>query len=168
MHRLTPTICLPAHPIAAYYVLHNSVYQAPDLYTIISNRLLSSLFYMQSSLSAAREKKTGFHPRTGGNRYKVIKEQQGQLEGIEGVAVSGDAIIKTTSGNEDKIVSGGDGKADVDVDGSIEKTDSMPVVAKDGGVVKSKAAKTGFNTDFLLARALQTTVQEINSSKGST
>ncbi|KAK9894389.1 MED6-domain-containing protein, partial [Cystobasidium minutum MCA 4210] len=123
--RKSPT---EAHPVAAYYVLHNSIYQAPDLYSVLSNRLLSSLFYLRTSLSSARDKKTDFHPRTGGNRYKVIKEQ---------------AVPDAKN-------------ADIDIEKEMQGTAEQN---KDG-----KVKKQGFNTDFLLARALQTTVNNASQS----
>lgn len=129
-----------AHPVAAYYVLHNSIYQAPDLYSVLSNRLLSSLFYMRTSLSSAREKKTDFHPRTGGNRYKVIKSQQ--------------AVPDVTEKNDSSTADNG-----IDIEKEVKATE------KHGGGEKSHIkSKTGFNTDFLLARALQTTVQNIDKT----
>ena len=90
---------------------------------------------MRTSLSSARDKKTDFHPRTGGNRYKVIKEQAAP-----------------------------DGKehaGQIDIKKEVQAT--LGDEAQAGGEKKSQAkTKSGFNTDFLLARALQTTVQDLS------
>lgn len=126
--RTSPT---EVRPIAAYYVLHNSIYQAPDLYSVISNRLLSSLFYMQTSLSAARERKTDFTPRTGGNRYKVVKPDA-PAPIAAATAESAASTVATTAGVAEGAPSG-----------------SATVKAKKSG-----------NMDWLLARALQTTIQQ--------
>jgi len=35
------TTCL-VRPLAAYFIMNNRIYQAPDVYTVLSNRLVSS------------------------------------------------------------------------------------------------------------------------------
>lgn len=94
---------------------------------------------MRTSLSSARDKKTDFHPRTGGNRYKVIKEQQ--------------AVPDMKDGNNDT-------NAGIDIEKEVQATKKQ---GQDGERSQIKS-KTGFNTDFLLARALQTTVQNIDKA----
>lgn len=93
---------------------------------------------MRTSLSSAREKKTDFHPRTGGNRYKVLKEQQ--------------AVPDMKNSN--------DGGAEIDIEKEVKATEKQ---GKDGERSQIKS-KTGFNTDFLLARALQTTVPNMDKT----
>jgi hypothetical protein len=89
---------------------------------------------MKTSLSSARDKKTDFHPRTGGNRYKVIKEQA------------------APDGKEDA--------GQIDIEKEVQATIGEGQV---GEKKKSQAkTKSGFNTEFLLARALQTTVQDLS------
>lgn len=66
---------------------------------------------MQTSLAKAREEKTDFTPRSGGNSYKVIKAETAAAPGASGETVT----------------------------------------AKKGASA---------NLDFLLARALQTTIQD--------
>ncbi|KAF5375052.1 hypothetical protein D9758_000056 [Tetrapyrgos nigripes] len=52
-------------PLAAYFVMNNRIYQAPDVYTILSNRLLASLHSIQSSLDILRSHRPDYTPRTG-------------------------------------------------------------------------------------------------------
>lgn len=52
-------------PLAAYFIMNNRIYQSPDVYTLLSNRLLTSLHSLQSSLDILRSHKPGYTPRTG-------------------------------------------------------------------------------------------------------
>ncbi|KAK7468653.1 Mediator of RNA polymerase II transcription subunit 6 [Stygiomarasmius scandens] len=52
-------------PLAAYFIMNNRIYQAPDLYTVLSNRLLASLHSIQSSLDILRTHRPDYTPRTG-------------------------------------------------------------------------------------------------------
>jgi len=45
--------------------MNNRIYQSPDLYTVLSNRLLTSLHSLQSSLDVLRSHRPDFAPRTG-------------------------------------------------------------------------------------------------------
>lgn len=134
--------------IACYYVLNNSIYQAPDLYSVLSNRLLSSLFYMQSSLATAREKKSDFTPRTGGNRYRVTKPDENGIELGK---------LKLTD-----VAGGPPASAVVAVEGEKEEQEH-----KEKDKDKAKQKKSTTNLDFLLARALQTTVRGIQAEGSS-
>ncbi|EJD04339.1 MED6-domain-containing protein [Fomitiporia mediterranea MF3/22] len=60
--RLSPE---EVRPLAAYFIINNRIYQSPDLYTVISNRLLTSLHAVQSSLDVLRTNRPDFTPRTG-------------------------------------------------------------------------------------------------------
>ncbi|KAF9982975.1 Mediator of RNA polymerase II transcription subunit 6 [Mortierella antarctica] len=51
-------------PMAIYYVLQGSIYQCPDLQTLLSNRILGSLHHVESAFNEARTMKE-FHPSTG-------------------------------------------------------------------------------------------------------
>ncbi|KAI1315943.1 Mediator of RNA polymerase II transcription subunit 6 [Mortierella claussenii] len=51
-------------PMAIYYVLQGSIYQCPDLSTLLSNRILGSLHHVESAFNEARVM-TEFHPSTG-------------------------------------------------------------------------------------------------------
>ncbi|KAG0318706.1 Mediator of RNA polymerase II transcription subunit 6 [Dissophora globulifera] len=51
-------------PMAIYYVLQGSIYQCPDLQTLLSNRILGSLHHVESAFNEARVM-TEFHPSTG-------------------------------------------------------------------------------------------------------
>ncbi|OCH96685.1 MED6-domain-containing protein [Obba rivulosa] len=60
--RLSPE---EVRPLAVYFITNNRIYQAPDLYTLISNRLLTSLHALQSSLDILRSHRPVYTPRTG-------------------------------------------------------------------------------------------------------
>ncbi|EMD41624.1 hypothetical protein CERSUDRAFT_110195 [Gelatoporia subvermispora B] len=60
--RLSPD---EVRPLAVYFITNNRIYQAPDLYTLISNRLLTSLHALQSSLDILRSHRPVYTPRTG-------------------------------------------------------------------------------------------------------
>jgi hypothetical protein len=108
---------------------------------------------MQSSLSAARDKKTDFTPRTGGNRYRVLDPAQPQGGGEAAkVGKVAKASLASAPGEEAAAV----------MENGIE--------GEDAGLTKEVKSKTTKGTkpissttsaagslDFLLARALQTT-----------
>ncbi|EAU93412.2 hypothetical protein CC1G_04391 [Coprinopsis cinerea okayama7 len=52
-------------PLAAYFINNNRIYQAPDLYSLLSNRLLTSVSALQTTLDVLRKKRPDYTPRTG-------------------------------------------------------------------------------------------------------
>ncbi|KAF8922261.1 MED6 mediator sub complex component-domain-containing protein [Mucidula mucida] len=60
--RLSPE---QVQPLAVYFVSENRIFQSPDLYTLLSNRLLASLRSIQSSLNTLRSHRPDYTPRTG-------------------------------------------------------------------------------------------------------
>ncbi|TFK41313.1 MED6-domain-containing protein [Crucibulum laeve] len=52
-------------PMAAYFIMNNRIYQSPDVYNVLSNRLLTSLYSLQSSLDILRKHRPDYTPRTG-------------------------------------------------------------------------------------------------------
>ncbi|CAL1696364.1 unnamed protein product [Somion occarium] len=52
-------------PLAAYFIINNRIYQSPDVYSLISNRLLTSLHSLQTSLDTLRSHRPAYTPRTG-------------------------------------------------------------------------------------------------------
>ncbi|KAJ8501543.1 hypothetical protein ONZ51_g534 [Trametes cubensis] len=60
--RLSPD---EVRPLAVYFILNNRIYQSPDVYTLISNRLLTSLHSLQKSLDTLRSNRPAYTPRTG-------------------------------------------------------------------------------------------------------
>ncbi|KAF8168259.1 MED6 mediator sub complex component-domain-containing protein [Crassisporium funariophilum] len=60
--RLSPD---EVRPLAAYFIMNNRIYQSPDVYTVLSNRLLTSLSALQSSLDILRKHRPDYTPRTG-------------------------------------------------------------------------------------------------------
>lgn len=39
-HSVVPVRSLTVRPLAAYFIMNNRIYQSPDLYSILSNRLV--------------------------------------------------------------------------------------------------------------------------------
>ncbi|EKM83469.1 hypothetical protein AGABI1DRAFT_66107 [Agaricus bisporus var. burnettii JB137-S8] len=60
--RLSPD---DAKPLAAYFIVHNRIYQSPDVYSILSNRLLATVQSLQASLNILRKYRPDYTPRTG-------------------------------------------------------------------------------------------------------
>ncbi|KAI0936015.1 hypothetical protein AcW1_000363 [Taiwanofungus camphoratus] len=60
--RLSPE---EVRPLAAYFIMNNRIYQSPDVYTLISNRLLTSLHALQTSMDTLRSHRPSYTPRTG-------------------------------------------------------------------------------------------------------
>ncbi|KZV68668.1 MED6-domain-containing protein [Peniophora sp. CONT] len=60
--RLSPD---ETRPIVAYFVMDNRVYQAPDVYSVISAKLNSSLYALQSTLDKLSSRRPDYTPRTG-------------------------------------------------------------------------------------------------------
>ncbi|KXN83608.1 Mediator of RNA polymerase II transcription subunit 6 [Leucoagaricus sp. SymC.cos] len=52
-------------PLAAYFVVHNRIYQSPDVYSVLSNRLLTAVHSLQASLDVLRKHRPDYTPRTG-------------------------------------------------------------------------------------------------------
>jgi len=53
------------HPLEAYFIMNNRIYRSPDVYDVLSNRLLTSLYALQSSLDILRINRPDYTPRTG-------------------------------------------------------------------------------------------------------
>ncbi|ORX90201.1 MED6-domain-containing protein [Basidiobolus meristosporus CBS 931.73] len=53
-----------AIPIATYYIINGNIYQSPDLYSVMANRMLTSLTHLQSAFREAH-KFAEFHPSRG-------------------------------------------------------------------------------------------------------
>ncbi|KAF9582615.1 Mediator of RNA polymerase II transcription subunit 6 [Lunasporangiospora selenospora] len=85
-------------PMALYYVLHGNIFQCPDLHTLICNRVLGSLFHVESAFDEARNM-SEFHPSSGYSWKSVAAPgttQEGSssvggggIGGIGGVGSSG-------------------------------------------------------------------------------
>jgi len=52
-------------PLAAYFIMNSRIYQSPDVYTVLSNRLLASVSALQSSLDILCKHRPDYTPRTG-------------------------------------------------------------------------------------------------------
>ncbi|XP_071650399.1 mediator of RNA polymerase II transcription subunit 6 isoform X1 [Temnothorax longispinosus] len=60
-HRHSPTL---ASPVADYYIIAGVVYQAPDLGSVVSSRLLSTVHHLQSAFDEASSC-SRYHPSKG-------------------------------------------------------------------------------------------------------
>jgi mediator of RNA polymerase II transcription subunit 6 len=60
-HRHNPT---NAVPLADYYIIAGTVYQAPDLASVFNSRLLSSVYHLQSAFEEAISY-SKYHPNKG-------------------------------------------------------------------------------------------------------
>jgi len=53
-----------ARPLATYFIIRGIVYQSPDLYTVIGNRIYTSLYHLHKVFNNIHEH-VNFHPATG-------------------------------------------------------------------------------------------------------
>ncbi|EPQ26213.1 uncharacterized protein PFL1_06148 [Pseudozyma flocculosa PF-1] len=63
-------------PLAAYYVINESIYQAPDLYGILASRLQCSVYDLRASLTKQRHSRATFNPRRGHHGRFIQQPQQ--------------------------------------------------------------------------------------------
>ncbi|KAI0076290.1 MED6-domain-containing protein [Panus rudis PR-1116 ss-1] len=96
--RLSPD---EVRPLAAYFIMNNRIYQSPDVYSLVSNRLLTSLNALQTSLDTLRSHRPTYTPRTGfvwpivegdtasqeANKRGAVPENE-KSAGLEGMAAS--------------------------------------------------------------------------------
>ncbi|PWY98764.1 MED6-domain-containing protein [Testicularia cyperi] len=61
-------------PLAAYYVINDSIYQAPDLYSILATRLQSTVHGLKTSLSTQRAARPAFNPRRGHHGRFIVPD----------------------------------------------------------------------------------------------
>lgn len=111
--------------MAIYYIIDGTIYQAPDLFLLISNRLLTSLHFVSKAFSLLR-RESRFHPSRG---YAWRHEE----ERINAAAV--EALAKQQL---DRLAD----EEDNDEQASMMETDETPVVrekidAGDTHVIKS-------------------------------
>ncbi|KAF9200284.1 Mediator of RNA polymerase II transcription subunit 6 [Haplosporangium sp. Z 27] len=83
-------------PIAIYYVLQGSIYQCPDLQTLLSNRILGSLHHVESAFNEARVS-TVFHPSTGYHWKTAQVEGTSTAPGTSTSAITGTQAVSGTN-----------------------------------------------------------------------
>ncbi|KAH9947713.1 MED6-domain-containing protein [Amylocystis lapponica] len=54
-----------ARLLETYFIMNNRIFQAPDVYTLFSNRLMTSLHSIQTSMDTLRSRRPVYTPRTG-------------------------------------------------------------------------------------------------------
>ncbi|KAG9066959.1 Mediator of RNA polymerase II transcription subunit 6 [Linnemannia hyalina] len=79
-------------PMDIYYVLNGSIYMNPDVQTLLSNRILGSLFYVESAFNEARTM-TDFHPSTGYHWKAPAESTSTTAPGASTPAIPGLAAI---------------------------------------------------------------------------
>ncbi|KAI4520498.1 MED6-domain-containing protein [Schizophyllum commune Loenen D] len=52
-------------PLQVYFIINGNVYQAPDVHTVLSNRLLTTLHSLQNTMDILRKHRPDYTPRTG-------------------------------------------------------------------------------------------------------
>lgn len=71
-------------PLAAYYIVADSIYQAPDLYSVLATRLQSTVVGLRASLREQRRERVSFDVRRGHHgRFIVadaVKAEKGDAE----------------------------------------------------------------------------------------
>ncbi|KAK7064532.1 MED6-domain-containing protein [Favolaschia claudopus] len=97
--RLSPD---EVRPLAAYFIMNNRIYQSPDVYTVLSNRLLTSVSSLQASLDILRNRRPDYIPRTG--FVWPIVDPAVQSDDLK-KKVSGEESAATTTTNESRSVS---------------------------------------------------------------
>ncbi|KAH9922017.1 MED6-domain-containing protein, partial [Epithele typhae] len=88
--RLSPD---EVRPLAVYFILNNRIYQAPDVYSLVSIRLLASLHALQSSLDVLRAHRPAYTPRTG-FVWPIVEPSSGDGAGKKR-AQDGEAALET-------------------------------------------------------------------------
>ncbi|TKY90741.1 hypothetical protein EX895_000739 [Sporisorium graminicola] len=61
-------------PLAAYYIINDSIYQAPDLYSVLATRLQSTVYGLKTSLSTQRRARPSFDPRRGHHGRFIVPD----------------------------------------------------------------------------------------------
>ncbi|KAF9361761.1 Mediator of RNA polymerase II transcription subunit 6 [Mortierella sp. NVP85] len=135
-------------PMAIYYVLHGSIYQCPDLQTLLSNRILGSLHHVESAFNEARSM-TEFHPSSG-YRWKSLTSEDlsSTLSITTSTAAAGAGAGATVTG-------GGGGTSGAPPSASISTTSAADANAPKPGAALSQ--------DFMIAvdRAIKNVDQRV-------
>ncbi|KIO18182.1 hypothetical protein M407DRAFT_246548 [Tulasnella calospora MUT 4182] len=75
IHKRERSSPIEARVLAAYYIMNNAIYCAPDIYTVLSTRLQTSVQQLRSSLDVIRKHRPDFTPRTG-YAWEVVQSPQ--------------------------------------------------------------------------------------------
>lgn len=63
--------------LSAYYIINDSIYQAPDMYSLLASRLQSTVHGLKTSLATQRGARPNFNPRRGHHgRFLVPDDAQ--------------------------------------------------------------------------------------------
>ncbi|KAJ2928899.1 hypothetical protein H1R20_g8202, partial [Candolleomyces eurysporus] len=90
-----------AKPLAAYYCVQNRIYQAPDLYSLLSNRILASLFSLQTSLDILRNHRPDYTPRTG-FVWPIVGDPNPAVAGADASKKKNQEAEETTSSDSEQ------------------------------------------------------------------
>ncbi|OAV89928.1 hypothetical protein PTTG_01359 [Puccinia triticina 1-1 BBBD Race 1] len=139
------------YPIASYYILKTSIYQAPSLYATLSARVLTSLSALKELLELARQHKPTYDPRQS-YAWKIKEKPENTDPSSSLDKQSADQPTSESKREIDPTAQESD-KMDIDMAAAPEKAD---------GLAKTTAKKDTKDTPELanpiLFRALQNTI----------
>ncbi|KAK0565206.1 Mediator of RNA polymerase II transcription subunit 6 [Tilletia horrida] len=78
--RLSPTETIP---LAAYYVLSGTIYQAPDMHTVLGSKLLTSVTALRNTVDTFRSKEPPFSVRRGYQWVVKPPEEEADDDDVE-------------------------------------------------------------------------------------
>ncbi|KAJ7919074.1 MED6-domain-containing protein [Mycena leptocephala] len=146
--RLSPT--KQVRPLAAYFIMNNRIYQSPDVYTVLSNRLLTSICSLQSSLDILRSRRPDYIPRTG------------FVWPIVDTATPSDDLKKKAAGEE----GAGTGTDSRSVSEAPRASRRFRNGRISSGPCESKLSVSRLQNNLLLTNAMRATLAETPSAQG--
>jgi hypothetical protein len=95
-------ICLAVTPIATYYITGANIYQSPTVYSVIANRLLTSLFHVNSAFQDAQSMMEYF-PAKGYGWKSPSTASNLQKQNRSGKGASSQAYLKAQETQEFRV-----------------------------------------------------------------
>ncbi|GAC93344.1 hypothetical protein PHSY_000909 [Pseudozyma hubeiensis SY62] len=117
-------------PLAAYYVVNDSIYQAPDLYSILATRLQSTVYGLKSSLETQRRAKPSFDSRRGHHGRFIVPDPPAESDPRSKRASTSEAD------EDDGTAEAEDEEEESDEDIEFEDVDDQPVTRASASQVK--------------------------------
>ncbi|KAJ1031186.1 hypothetical protein NDA18_002404 [Ustilago nuda] len=100
-------------PLAAYYIINDSIYQAPDIYSILATRLQSTVYGLKSSLSAQRRARPSFDPRRGHHGRFIVPDPPTD-SATSGAGKNGNSATLTQEDEEEEEEDGAEAQGEDD------------------------------------------------------
>ncbi|CDU24131.1 related to MED6-subunit of the RNA polymerase II mediator complex [Sporisorium scitamineum] len=124
--RSSPT---EATPLAAYYIINDSIYQAPDLYSVLATRLQSTVYGLKSSLTTQRRARPSFDPRRGHHgRFIVPDPLPTSTSSTNADRTNGHQDTQPSTTQDEHDVDPNDEEQDEDMDFEYVTTQPTPTV----------------------------------------